>query len=379
MRNLDEIRPDIDRVDRQLKDLFLERMRLVSEVGAYKKANHLPVKNESRENSLIEEKVKNLSSFSEETTAFFRSMIDISCDYQDKMISDKKNPVPEFIPISRETFFHETKTVCFQGVCGSYSHEVCNRLFSKADLIQTNTFREVFEKVSAGICEAGVVPLENISAGAVTEVYEALNEMDLYIAASPILPIRHVLMGLGSREDVQKIISHPQALHQCGTFIRENKFSAISSPNTAMAAKEISAAGDPSVAAIGSKAAAERYGLNVLEEDIADTDNNQTRFIVITTKPFLLPEADTVSMIFSIPHQVGSLARILQTFSRKGLNMTMIESMPLKGGKWEYLFYVDVKGNAVQLKHELEAMGYLFDYFKITGNYEMMYLDEEVK
>ncbi len=374
MRNLDEIRPDIDRVDQQLKALFLERMNLVSEVGAYKKANHLPVKNQNRENSLIAEKLEGLSAFSEETAAFFRSMIDISCDYQDRLISDKKNPVPEFFPIARNHFFEETKTVCFQGIPGSYSHEVCDRLFPKAEMLQTDTFREVFEKVSSGLADAGVVPLENISAGAITEVYEALNEMDLYIAVSPILPIRHVLMGTGTREDVKQITSHPQALNQCSRFIRENHFSKISAPNTAIAAKNVSDAQNPALAAIGSKAAAERYRLNILEENIADTDNNQTRFIVITKKPLLMPQADTISMIFSIPHQVGSLARVLQNFSQKGLNMTMIESMPLKGGKWEYLFYVDVKGNASVLKQQLASMGYLFDYFKITGNYEIIEL-----
>lgn len=374
MRNLEEIRPDIDRVDRQLKELFLERMRLVSEVGAYKKEHGLPVKNQSREDSLIAEKLQNLSDFTEETAAFFRNMIDISCDYQERMISEKRNQVPAFFHVSRETFFRDTKTVCYQGIPGSYSHEVCSRLFRNAGLTRTDSFREVFEKVAREDCEAGVVPIENITAGAVTEVYEALNEMDLYIAASPILPIQHVLMGTGSREEVRTVTSHPQALNQCGCFIRANSFEKIPAPNTAVAARLVRETARADTAAIGSKAAAELYGLNILEENIADTDNNQTRFIVITKKPLMLTGADTISMIFSIPHQVGSLSRVLQHFSQSGLNMTMIESMPLKGGKWEYLFYVDVKGNAEYLKSQLESMGYLFDYFKITGNYKIMEL-----
>ncbi|MBU5449284.1 bifunctional chorismate mutase/prephenate dehydratase [Acetivibrio sp. MSJd-27] len=374
MRNLEEIRPDIDRVDRQLKELFLERMHLVDEVGIYKKEHGLPVKNQDREDNLIAEKLQNLSCFTEETESFFRNMIDISCDYQERLMSKKRNPVPSFSHVSRETFFRDTKTVCYQGIPGSYSHEVCSRLFHNAAFTRTDSFREVFEKVSQGACTAGVVPIENITAGAVTEVYEALNEMDLYIAASPILPIRHVLMGMGTREEVQTVTSHPQALSQCGCFIRSNGFERIPAPNTAVAAKLVRDAACPDTAAIGSKAAADLYGLKVLEENIADTDDNKTRFIVITKKPLLLTGADTISMIFSIPHHVGSLSRVLQHFAQRGLNMTMIESMPLKGGKWEYLFYVDVKGNAENLKSQLESMGYLFDYFKITGNYQTIEL-----
>ncbi len=374
MRNLEEIRPDIDRVDRQLKELFLERMHLVDEVGIYKKEHGLPVKNQDREDNLIAEKLRNLSCFTEETESFFRNMIDISCDYQERLISKKRNPVPSFSHVSRETFFRDTKTVCYQGIPGSYSHEVCSRLFHNAAFTRTDSFREVFEKVSQGACTAGVVPIENITAGAVTEVYEALNEMDLYIAASPILPIRHVLMGMGTREEVQTVTSHPQALSQCGCFIRSNGFERIPAPNTAVAAKLVRDAACPDTAAIGSKAAADLYGLKVLEENIADTDDNKTRFIIITKKPLLLTGADTISMIFSIPHHVGSLSRVLQHFAQRGLNMTMIESMPLKGGKWEYLFYVDVKGNAENLKSQLESMGYLFDYFKITGNYQTIEL-----
>lgn len=374
MRNLNEIRPDIDQVDRQLKELFLKRMELVSEVGAYKKEHGLPVKNQGREDSLIAEKLRDLDNFTEETAAFFRNLIDISCDYQERMISEKRNRLPSFSHVSRETFFQDTRSVCYQGIPGSYSHEVCMRLFDNAVLTRTDSFREVFEKVQQGACEAGVVPIENITAGAITEVYEALNEMELYIAASPILPIRHVLMGTGSREEVRAVTSHPQALSQCSGFIRSNGLKRTPAPNTAVAAKLVRDAAQPDTAAIGSKAAADLYGLKVLEENIADTDNNKTRFIVITKKPLLLPSADTISMIFSIPHQVGSLSRVLQHFAQRGLNMTMIESMPLKGGKWEYLFYVDVKGNAEQLKCQLESMGYLFDYFKITGNYEIMEL-----
>ena len=181
-------------------------------------------------------------------------------------------------------------------------------------------------------------------------------------------------MGMGTREEVQTVTSHPQALSQCGCFIRSNGFERIPAPNTAVAAKLVRDAACPDTAAIGSKAAADLYGLKVLEENIADTDDNKTRFIVITKKPLLLTGADTISMIFSIPHHVGSLSRVLQHFAQRGLNMTMIESMPLKGGKWEYLFYVDVKGNAENLKSQLESMGYLFDYFKITGNYQTIEL-----
>ena len=153
----------------------------------------------------------------------------------------------------------QTKTVCYQGIPGSYSHEVCSRLLHNAAFTRTDSFREVFEKVSQGACTAGVVPIENITAGAVTEVYEALNEMDLYIAASPILPIRHVLMGMGTREEVQTVTSHPQALSQCGCFIRSNGFERIPAPNTAVAAKLVRDAACPDTAAIGSKAAADLY------------------------------------------------------------------------------------------------------------------------
>lgn len=371
MRNLDEIRVDIDRVDTKIKELFIERMNLVNEVYLYKKANNLPVKNQKREDEIIEKRTAQIEKFREECKEFFKTMMDISCKYQEQQLFKDKKKSISFSNISEDEFLSSIKTVAYQGIIGSYGNEMTKKIFDGKNHISKPTFREVCHCVRNGEADAGVLPIENLSAGSISEVYDLIEENNLNIVMAKELEINHCLLGTGAFADVKKVCSHPQALMQCNKFITENGFEKLESVNTAIAAKNAQINNDPSTGVICNKINTEYYGLNLLKENISDISGNKTRFIVVSTKEIIVGNPTKISMVFSLPHKTGSLSRVLNDFSLNGFNLTKIESRPVKSNCWEYLFYVDVDGSLVceETKKHLENITYLFDYVRIIGNY----------
>lgn len=366
MKNISDIRVDIDNIDNELKTLFLKRMDCVEQVREYKAATNTPVKNKSREADIIKSKLIGTKKYVDETKEFFKSVIEISCNYQDKNLSalTYKRDI-EYVDDNQ--FFESVDTVCHQGIVASYSHEVAEKYFNNKKIISVETFKDVFENVSNGVCDIGILPLENLCQGSVSDVFDLLNKYDVNITHNVDLSVKHCIAGVGSLCDVTSVVSHPQALGQCSKYIESNGFEKKDVINTAVAAKMVFENNDKSVAAICSLMAAKKMGLLIYDEDIANIKNNKTKFIFISKKPIKVNDADKVSIVFTIPHQSGTLSRILNNFANNDINMSKIESRPSDDGEWKYVFYVDIDLPEFDVIDYFSKIRYMFDDFKILG------------
>lgn len=369
MRNLSDIREDINKVDEELKNLFLKRMEYVDQVREYKQATNTPVKNKGRETDILKTKLDGVEKFKSETEEFFKSMIEISCNYQEQNLSEMTYQ-NGFTTISEDEYFSTIKTVGFQGIKGSYSYEVATQYFKDKNIVSIDSFKEVAENVEKGVFDVGVLPLENLSVGCVTDVYDLLNQCNVYVTMCTGLRITHCLAGCGNFESVKGVISHPQALGQCARYIDSIKLKKHECSNTAVAAKLVADNMDEKMAVICSKACAELYSLNILAENISDIKNNVTKFVFISKKPVILDTADKVSVIFTIKHEAGSLSRVLNDFAKNNINMTKIESRPSKDDEWKYTFYVDLMLPEFDILEYFSKIRYMFEDFKVSGIYK---------
>ncbi len=366
MRDLNDIRHDINKVDEKLKNAFLERMEYVEQVREYKAATNTPVKNKSRETDIIKSKLDGVEKFVGETKEFFKSMIEISCNYQDRNLSDltyKKT----FENVDNEDFFNGINTVCHQGIVGSYSYETAEKYFHGKKIISVETFEDVFDNVSNGICDVGVLPLENLCQGSVSDVFDLLNKYDVSITHNVDLSVKHCIAGIGSKDDITSVVSHPQALGQCSEYINLKRFLKKESINTAIAAQIVLKSNDKTMAAICSPLAAQKFGLTIFDEDISNIKNNKTKFIFITKNNIIINDADKASIVFTIPHQSGTLSRVLNNFANNDINMSKIESRPSNDDEWKYVFYVDVDLPEFDIVEYFSKIRYMFEDFKILG------------
>ena len=367
---LEQIRQKIDIVDGKLKQLFLERMSYVKEVLAIKKKEGLPVRHIQREQEILEKKLADITEFQEETRAFLKSLIQISCHYQEKGLAVLP-PQRFFSHLNRETFIQGIQTYCYQGIPGSYSWEAGGELFPRAEGKGMKTFYDVCQSVIEGTCQVGVLPLENLAAGSVSQVYDLIEEFKLHIVDELSLPIRHCLLGTGRLEDITQVKSHPQALAQCSRYLQQQGWEEESFLNTATAAKWVAQEKNPAIGAICNKKNASLYGLQVLAENIADLEENQTRFVVVSKEKIIVGNPKKTSFVFTLPHHPGSLSDALMDFSAHQLNLTKIESRPLKSNEWEYLFFAEVDGSLLtdSVYTYFSQAGHLFHYFRWIGCY----------
>lgn len=235
--------------------------------------------------------------------------------------------------------------IAYQGEPGAYSEAAALRFSDHTDLLPCEAFEDVFKAVAAGRATHGILPVENSVGGSIHRNYDLLMEHDLPIVGEVVLPIRHHLLALpGTAVDrVQRIYSHPQALAQCERFLRE--FGAVqvtSTYDTAGSAKLIKEQGLDDAAAIASERAALVFGLEVLRSDIQDYSDNITRFLVISRTADPEASADKTTLVFSLANEPGALFKALSVFALRDIDLTKIESRPIRGRPWEYLFYVDV-------------------------------------
>lgn len=266
-------------------------------------------------------------------------------------------------------------SIACQGIKGAYSYFAAQKMFPQGREIFFKTFDAVFEAVKSGMCDFGILPVENNTYGSVRAVYELLRTSGVYIIRSERLLIRHELLakpGTGLK-DLTEIYSHEQALGQCGRFIRSLPESVRVVPclNTAVAARYVSEAEEAGAAAIASPECADLYGLVSIKKDIQDSDNNHTRFICISRKPVIYPGANRISMILSLRHKPGSLYDILGEFAGLGINVLKLESSPIAGRDFEFRFSIDIEASAADprvqkmLEHfQSECPEYIF-----LGNY----------
>lgn len=235
------------------------------------------------------------------------------------------------------------------------------------------TWRDCMEAIKEGMADYAVLPIENSSAGEVSDIYDLLEEFENYIVGEQIIKIQHALVGLpGARiEDIHTIYSHPQALMQCAGYLGKKDWHQISLSNTALAAVKVLQDGDKSQAAIASEAAAKTHGLQILEMPINDNRFNSTRFIIVTNRKMYEQSANKVSICFELPHKSGSLYSILSHIIYNDLNMCKIESRPIPDRTWEYHFFVDFDGNLndSSVKNAIRGIMEEAVNFKILGNY----------
>ena len=376
MKNLLELRDEIDVIDKQIVALYQQRMQIAAEVAEYKIETGKKVFDKDREM----EKLATLSALGDSAfnrhgiRELFEQIMSISRKRQYQLLT-------EYGPKEEENFQmveqlpRNNVTVVFQGVEGAYSYGAMRAYFQEdIKSYHVKLFRDAMEEVAAGRADYAVLPIENSTAGIVADIYDLLTEYNLFIVGEQILKVEHVLLGLQEAElsDIAGVYSHPQGLAQCKEYLEEHRgWKTTAVTNTAAAAQKVSADQDKTHAAIASRAAGEIYNLKVLAENICKNDSNVTRFIILAKKPVYENNSSRISVCFEAHHASGTLYNVLSHMIYNGLNMTKIESRPIPGKTWEYRFFVDFEGNLRDsaVKNALRGMEAETSYLKILGNY----------
>lgn len=376
MAALEELRERLDEIDSQIADLYEKRMKVCEEVGEYKVKAGRKVFDRQRER----EKLADVAS---KVTGDFNKK-GIQEVYQQLMSMSRKLQYQQLVEagaLGRLPFIRiddldkKNARVVFQGTEGAYGQAAMRQFFGEdVNCFHVRTFRDAMEAIEEGAADYAVLPIENSTAGPVIEMYDLLDEFENYIVAETILPIVHTLSGLPGTKlsDIQRVYSKTEALMQTSRFLDEHSdWQRISVVNTAIAAKKVLKDQDISQAAVCSAYAAKVHGLEVLVDGINDDADNSTRFIVVTNQKVFLRDASKISIRFELPHQSGSLYRILSHFIYNDLNMSKIESRPVKGRPWEYCFFVDFEGNLEEaaVKNAIRGLREEAQNLKILGNY----------
>ena len=372
MRELSEIRVEIDEIDNQMLDLFKRRMDCAKEVGCYKKEKGLPILNRQREDEILADVQEKGGAYGTAARMLFADIMELSRALQYNIIGSGQ-ALREEILHAREMPPTDGITVAYQGIKGANSFEAAQALFPDAVLSERKTFEDVFDAVDRDEAAFGVLPVENSTAGSVSAVYDLILKHRFYIVGALDRRIEHCLAGLrqSTLEDIEIVWSHPQALSQCAHYLEQRRLTAVSKTNTAVAARDVAREKRLNVAAICTPGAAKEYGLRILDTGLQDDPFNTTRFIVISKQLIISEDANKISLCFSLPHVKGSLYNLLCRFNSLGLNLTKIESRPAKGRDFEYLFYLDFTGsvrsdNVIDL---LSRLGEELPEFSFLGNY----------
>ena len=372
--DIQEIRKEINEIDRELSALFARRMECSKEVAKYKLKNGMPIFDPEREVQILDAVEKSTGEYGFYARRLYSEIMELSRSLQYDMLdsgSELKNTIlsaEKDIPYDSDS----VRIACF-GVPETYSHSACRRLFPNSRPEFYPTFRELFEAMQSDKAQFGIIPIENSSAGSVTEVYDLMLKYRFYISASTEIPVDHCLAAVkGTKlENVKKVLSHGQALYQCSEYITANGLEQEQCKSTAAAAKFVSGSGDDTIAAICSEDAAKRYGLDIILRDFRNDPHNTTRFIVISKKLYIEESADKISLCFALPHVTGSLYTVLCRFAVNGLNLTKIESRPKPGTEFEYLFYLDFDGSTRtdSIISLICALSKELSEFSFLGNY----------
>lgn len=373
--DLGVLRDKLDGIDAQIVDLYEERMDVCKQVAEYKISTGKKVFDRVREQEKLA-KVKSLThnDFNARgVEELFEQIMSMSRKLQYKMIAESggQGKLPF---IGMEKLETEKARVVFQGAEGAYSQAAMLQYFG--DEIQSfhvDTFRDAMSALDEGSADFAVLPIENSTAGIVSEIYDLLVEFENYIVGEQIIRIEHCLLGVPGTElsDIETVYSHPQSLMQSARYLADHPWQQVSMQNNAFAARKVSEEQDKSQAAIASELAGKIYGLDVLQKGVNDSGTNSTRFIIVTNQKIFRTDAKKISICFEIPHQSGSLYHILSHFIYNNLSMTKIESRPIEDRNWEYRFFIDFEGNLADsaVKNALRGLRDEARNMKILGNY----------
>ncbi|MBR2984555.1 MAG: prephenate dehydratase [Clostridia bacterium] len=345
---LDKIRKGIDEIDDQIADLYAKRMSLVKEVSEAKKQSGKAVNDPDREKKVL---LRVADRVEEDMQVYlkrvFETMFETSKAYQ-TMNAEYNTEFGEKVKqaLSKgELKFPPKARVACQGVAGAYSGIAADRMFELADVTYFKNFEGVFQAVEKGFCKYGVLPIENSSAGSVNQVYDLMKAHKFYIVKSLRVSINHNLIANKETDikNVREIFSHEQAITQCRKFLEKFPLAKITTcPNTAVAAKMLAESGRKDAAALSSRECADLYGLKILQTNVQDSDSNYTRFILIAKEMEFYQNANKISIMTTLPQNApGSLNKLLAKFANLGINLTKLESRPIVGSGFEFMFYFD--------------------------------------
>ncbi len=374
--SLENIRKKLDVIDEQIVKLYEERMQLCEEVGIDKVKTGKKVYDKQRENEKLAVLMSKASNeFNRRgIKELFEQIMSMSRKRQYQILGNH-GVFGRTSFIELDTLQSENARLVFQGVEGAYSQAALQQFFGdNKNVFHVDTFRDAMEAIEEGSADFAVLPIENSSAGAVSQVYDLLVEFENYIVGEVVIPIRHTLAGIAGTklDEIERVYSHPQGLMQSARFLDgHGAWQQISVANTAMAAKKVLEDGSRNEAAICSEYAAEIYGLEILQREINSSEKNSTRFIIVTNQKVFLKDAKKISICFEIAHESGSLYHLLSHFIYNNLNMTKIESRPIEDRPWEYRFFIDFDGNMSDgaVKNAIRGLREEARNLKILGNY----------
>lgn len=349
MHELEQARSEINEIDLEMAKLFERRLQAAGKIAAYKKEHSLSIRDQVREKDAVLNIQGRVSDPEIESyyVPFQKNIVDLSCDYQSTILGERR--------------------VAYSGVEGAFAYMAAKRMFPEAKLIPQPDFATAYKSVETGENDSVVLPLENSYEGEVAAVMDLLFFGNLYVNQTTELPIRHALLSCPDTniDNIKTVVSHPQALGQCRSYLRDHNFQTQTFCNTAMAAKHIKELGDPSMAAIASEETANLYDLKILATGINDAPNNTTRFAALSRVQNLphspkIHEDENFILVFTVQNRAGALAQTLNIIGSHGYNMRNLRSRPMKDLQWSYFFYIEAEGdicnrNGQDMLRELSA------------------------
>ncbi|WP_425755276.1 prephenate dehydratase [Ihubacter sp. rT4E-8] len=375
--SLEDYRSRIDAIDEEIVKKLEERMRIAENIAKYKQENGLQVMDVYREREKID-KITEIAAddMASYTRVLYNTIMELSKDHQRK-ITQTESPVVQSIKKALEEtskVFPAKATVACQGVAGAYSQQACEKLFKMPQIMYVKNFNGVFAAIDQGLCQYGVLPLENSTAGSVNQIYDLMMKYNFHIVKSVKMKIDHSLLAKPGtkKEDIQEIVSHEQAIQQCDEYLKKYPNVKVTMcENTAEAAKMVAESGRSDIAALASYACGQLYGLNCLEENVQDNGNNYTRFICISKKLEIYPGADKTSLMLVVSHKPGSLYNVLSRFNALGINIFKLESRPIPERDFDFMFYFDIDSEVyseefIRLMNQLDE---LTQQCKYLGSY----------
>jgi chorismate mutase/prephenate dehydratase len=362
---LESHRAGIDAVDRQILELLAERRRLTTDIASAKLNNGLAFHDIEREERLLAERVATARELGLDPGVVVRlweQILDDSLRMQLDMVGTRRQRV---------------RKVAFQGAPGAFSHLAARRMFGEegVEFVGLPTFADAVEAVEKGRADAAVLPVENTTSGSIVEVYDLLIERDLAVTGEVKLPVAHRLLGLegATLDGIRRVLAHPQAVAQCAGFLRGLGAEIVYSWDTAGAAEDVIALGDPSVAAVASEEAAQIRGLQVLAPSITDRPDNFTRFLAISKQKLSVQEGipTKTTVVLSVGNEPGSLLQVLAEFGREAISLVKLESRPNPDDPWEETFILDFEGNEADeaVARALDGVGRKARFMRVLGSY----------
>lgn len=375
--DLTQLRNEIDTIDAELVKLFAARMNISAQVAQYKKEHNLPIYVPAREREILQDVAQKAGpDMANYARVLYSMLFELSRSYQSKCntevtalykkITDSIENTPKLFP--------QAPMVACQGVEGAYAQIACEKIFKSPFIMYFKNFDGIFNAIEQGLCQYGILPIENSTAGSVKKVYDLMINHNFSIVRTFRLKVDHNLLALpgATKASITEIYSHEQAINQCSEFLKEfPNAKIIPVENTAVAASMVAKSGRTDVAALSSRTCEELYGLTCLAANVQDEGNNRTRFICISKNLEIYPGSDKTSIMMILSHKPGALYKVLARMYVLGINVIKLESRPIPDRDFEFMFYFDLETSIyseefVQLMCELDD---LCEEFKYLGSY----------